>query len=112
MQSELTGHIGGKGNHFCCKCEVGGTQKEKAENEGYHALFEGPIIEELQKQIKLACSGVVSQHWIDSLISRFKELKWDDPDRTDEDIQDELVQWTVDNEEKMYSSFLFTMKGG
>ncbi|KAJ6563158.1 hypothetical protein B0H10DRAFT_2169224 [Mycena sp. CBHHK59/15] len=133
MQSEVTGHIGGKGNHFCRKCEVGGTQKEKAEDEGYHALFEAGtprtkerIIDELQKQVKLACSGVVShvkdsqtrtgvkdvytQHWIDGLISRFKELKRDEPDRIDEDIQAELVQWTLDNEEKIYSSFL-TMKG-
>ncbi|KAJ7670812.1 hypothetical protein DFH06DRAFT_1320737 [Mycena polygramma] len=133
MQSEVTGHIGGKGNRFCRKCEVGGTQKEKATDEGYHALFEPGtprtkerIIVELQNQVKLACSGVAShvkesqtrtgvkdvytQHWIDGLISRFKELKRDEPDRTDEEIQTELVQWTLDNEEKIYSAFL-TMKG-
>ncbi|KAJ6619172.1 hypothetical protein B0H10DRAFT_1946996 [Mycena sp. CBHHK59/15] len=40
MQSEVSAHIGGKGNHFCPKCEVGGTQKEKTTDEGYHALFE------------------------------------------------------------------------
>ncbi|KAJ6614901.1 hypothetical protein B0H10DRAFT_2191282 [Mycena sp. CBHHK59/15] len=132
MQSEVTGHIGGKGNHFCRKCEVGGTQKEKATNDGYHALFEAgtprtkeQIIDKLQKQVKLACSGVMShvkdlqtqtgvkdvytQYWIDNLISRFKQLKQGEPDRSDEDIQAELVQWTLDNQEKIYSAFL-TMK--
>ncbi|KAJ7868127.1 hypothetical protein B0H13DRAFT_1897281 [Mycena leptocephala] len=66
MQSEVSGHIGGKGNRHCRKCEVGGTQKEKSTNEGYHALFEAgsprmkeKIITELEKQVKLACSGVV-----------------------------------------------------
>jgi hypothetical protein len=82
MQSEISSHIGGKGNCFCRKCRVGGTQKEKATDEGYHALFEvfifshiGPrlkypdkagvprtkeyIILELEKQVKLACSGVI-----------------------------------------------------
>ncbi|KAJ6567528.1 hypothetical protein B0H10DRAFT_2200191 [Mycena sp. CBHHK59/15] len=72
MQSEVSGHIGGKGNRFCRKCEVGGTQKDKSTDEGYHALFEArtsqltagvprtkeKFMDELQKQVKLACSGV------------------------------------------------------
>ncbi|KAJ7018199.1 hypothetical protein C8F04DRAFT_1329160 [Mycena alexandri] len=131
--SEIAGHIGGKGNHFCRKCEVGGTQKEKAENDGYHALFEPGtsrtkerILLELEKQVKLACTGVLShvkelqtrtgvkdvytQYWIDNLIARFKEMKQSEPDRTDDDIKAELVQWTVENKDKIYSAFL-TMKG-
>ncbi|KAJ7479923.1 hypothetical protein FB451DRAFT_1172006 [Mycena latifolia] len=132
MQSEVTGHIGGKGNYFCQKCEVGGTQKEKATDEGYHALFEAGIpcmkeriITELENQVKLACSGVAShvkdsqtqtgvkdvytQFWIDGLISRFKQMKQEEPDRSERDIQAELVQWTLDNRENIYSAFL-TMK--
>ncbi|KAK6984545.1 hypothetical protein R3P38DRAFT_2575656 [Favolaschia claudopus] len=133
MQSEFTGHIGGKGNRFCRKCEVGGTQKEKVSDEGYHALFEAGtprtrerIVVELEKQVKSACAGVMShvktsqtetgvkdvytQYWIDDLIKRFHELKQGDPARSNVDIQKELVQWALDNRDKIYSSFL-TMNG-
>ncbi|KAJ7773784.1 hypothetical protein B0H14DRAFT_2538938 [Mycena olivaceomarginata] len=134
MQSEICSHIGGKGNCFCRKCKVGGTQKDKAANDGYHALFEAgvprskaQILEELQKQVKLACAGVskpvkasqtdtgvkdtYTQFWIDGLITRFQQMKKDEPDRSIEEIQEELIQWTVDNRDKLYSPFL-TMKVG
>lgn len=39
MQSELASHIGLKGNHFCRRCDVGGTQQEKSSEEGFHSLF-------------------------------------------------------------------------
>jgi hypothetical protein len=39
MQSELASHIGLKGNHFCRRCSVGGTQQEKSSEEGFHSLF-------------------------------------------------------------------------
>ncbi|KAJ7687158.1 hypothetical protein B0H17DRAFT_1160505 [Mycena rosella] len=116
MQSEISGHIGGKGNCLCRKCRVGGTQAERATNEGYHAIFEAGeprtkeyILEELEKQVKLACSGVskhvkdkqtetgvkdiYTQYWIDELIARFKEMKKDEPNRPADAIQAELVQW-------------------
>ncbi|KAJ7888582.1 hypothetical protein B0H14DRAFT_2337173 [Mycena olivaceomarginata] len=131
MQSEVSAHIGGKGNRFCRKCEVGGTQKEKATSEGYHALFEAgvphtkeKIVAELENQIKLACSGVLkpvkdsqtrtgvkdmyTQYWINHLLSRFSEMKTAEPDRSNEEITAELVQWTLDNRDSIYSAFLTT----
>ncbi|KAJ7433313.1 hypothetical protein B0H11DRAFT_2165040 [Mycena galericulata] len=132
MQSEVSCHIGGKGNCFCRKCRVCGTQKEKAMNEGYHVLFQAGvprtkevILEELEKQVKLACSGVAkhvkdsqtetgvkdvyTQFWIDQLISRFKEMRKDRPDLSVTEVQEELIQWTVDNREK--NSPFLKMKG-
>ncbi|KAF8136030.1 hypothetical protein K438DRAFT_1911592 [Mycena galopus ATCC 62051] len=130
MQSEISAHIGGKGNCLCRKCRVGGTQKDKATDEGYHALFEAGvprtkefILQQLQKQVKLACSGVIkpvkdlqtetgvkdayTQFYIDELLSRFKEMK-KDYNLTVEEITSELTQWMLDNEEKIYSPFLTT----
>ncbi|KAJ7730034.1 hypothetical protein B0H14DRAFT_2999260 [Mycena olivaceomarginata] len=132
MQSEVACHIGGQGNYFCRKCNAGGTRQEKATDEGYHALFESgaprtkeQILEELEKQVRLACCGVAkpvqncqkatgvkdvyTQFWIDQLLSRFKEMRKDKA-RSADDIKKELIQWTIDNRNKIYSPFL-TMKG-
>ncbi|KAJ7619414.1 hypothetical protein FB45DRAFT_1033278 [Roridomyces roridus] len=133
MQSEICGHIGGKGNRFCRKCNAGGTQAEKKTDEGYHALFEAgsprskhEILTELEKQVRLACAGApnpvqllqrstgvkdaYTQRWIEQLILQFQELKSAEPDRSDAEIEAELIQWTLDNRDKIYSPFL-TMKG-
>ncbi|KAJ7829031.1 hypothetical protein B0H14DRAFT_3718234 [Mycena olivaceomarginata] len=119
MQSEVACHIGRQGNYFCRKCNAGGTRQEKATDEGYHALFESgaprtkeQILEELEKQVRLACCGVAkpvqncqkatgvkdvyTQFWIDQLLSRFKEMRKDKA-RSADDIKKELIQWTIDN---------------
>ncbi|KAF7335904.1 hypothetical protein MSAN_02327500 [Mycena sanguinolenta] len=126
MQSEVASHIGGKGNYLCRKCQVGGTQKEKTSNEGYHSLFEGgvprtkeQILKELEKQVNLACSGVAkhvadsqTQTGVKDVYTQFwiEQLRKEQPERTKQDIQEELIQWTVENHDKIYSPFL-TMKG-
>ena len=38
-QSEVCGHIGAKENFPCRKCKIGGSQKEKETNEGFHKSF-------------------------------------------------------------------------
>ncbi|KAJ7020025.1 hypothetical protein C8F04DRAFT_1214201 [Mycena alexandri] len=133
MQSEITGHIGAKGNHMCRKCKAGGTEKEKETDACFHSLFEPgtprskeDILAELKKQVKLACSGIAqpikktqtetgvkdayTQHWINYLLDQFAVKKAETPTRSTTEIEEELVQWTLDNEAKIYSGFL-TLKG-
>jgi hypothetical protein len=151
MQSEITGHIGAKGNHMCRKCKAGGTEKDKETDTCFHSLFEvrfltvvreftqiyhciqpgiprskEEILAELKKQVKLACAGVAqpikntqtatgikdayTQYWIDYLLEQFKEKKGQSPPRSNTEIEEELVQWTLDNEDRIYSGFL-TLKG-
>ncbi|KAF8140706.1 hypothetical protein K438DRAFT_1531072, partial [Mycena galopus ATCC 62051] len=133
MQSEICGHIGGKGNKFCRKCHVGGTQEQKTTPDGYHALFEPGeprtkenTLTELKNQIELACGGVAkrvqelqtqtgvkdvyTQYWIDIILARAAQMRREDADISDADIKNELIEWTRDNGEKLFSPFL-TLKG-
>ncbi|KAJ7202121.1 hypothetical protein GGX14DRAFT_571015 [Mycena pura] len=132
MQSEISSHIGAKGNYACRKCETGGSEKDKESNECFHSLFapgvprsRDKILMELKKQVNLACAGVAkpietmqrdtgvkdayTQHWIEHLLEQYKRKKAEKT-KSHKDIEAELIQWTLDNEEKIYSGFL-TLKG-
>jgi hypothetical protein len=61
-------------------------------------------------QTETGVKDTYTQFWIDGLITRFQQMKKEEPDRSIEEIQEELIQWTVDNRDKLYSPFL-TMKG-
>ncbi|KAJ7062953.1 hypothetical protein C8F01DRAFT_1082526 [Mycena amicta] len=130
MQSEISSHIGARGNRFCRKCEVGGTQAFKGTDEGYHSLFQPGILRtkekilvELRKQIDLACGGMTvdklvpvqrktgvkdayTQQWIIGIAARFEEMQTQEPDRSKADIKSELADWAQANEEKLFSAFL------
>nr|GAT48237.1 predicted protein [Mycena chlorophos] len=133
MQSEVSSHIGGKGNFLCRKCKVGGTSAHKCTNTGYHELFESGVprtkeyvLQELQTQVRLVCGGrssdqlkngtqretgvkdAYTQHWIVGLEKRYAQLRLADPDRDGREIKGELMKWSEENEEKIYSSFLTT----
>ncbi|KAF9043189.1 hypothetical protein BJ165DRAFT_1545314 [Panaeolus papilionaceus] len=125
-QSQASGHIGGNGNHPCRKCMVGGTQKDKESDTGFHALFSTAAarsaeqtLEAVQTQINLACLGVASkvkekqtengvkdsfsQSVIEDLIAHF-------PQRPPESIQVELMKWVKDHQAQVSNPFL-TLKG-
>ncbi|KAF9644917.1 hypothetical protein BDM02DRAFT_3157045 [Thelephora ganbajun] len=131
MQSEIAGHIGGKGNYLCRRCKAGGTMLKKEADEGYHKLFSPgeprcscEIIESLRKQLKLACSGVkarvtkeqsmtgikdgYTQYWIDQLLGRAQAMKNEGVDAVK--IEQELTNWVEDNE-SVVTNKIFTVKG-
>ncbi|KAJ3781388.1 hypothetical protein GGU10DRAFT_277639 [Lentinula aff. detonsa] len=130
-QSEVASHIGSRGNHPCRKCSVGGTDQEKASNDGFHCMFEPgsartqqSIQEELKHQVQLACRGVAkpiaecqtstgtkdgyTQFWIEDLLRRFQSLKTADSSRTQADIENSLCTWADESSDKIYNSFAYT----
>jgi len=110
-QSEVCGHIGGKGNYPCRKCKVGGSQKDKETDDGFHAFFFVSLfslsdrfklvtrtkltalfkpgesrsaedtLKEVEKQVKVACLGVAQS---------VKDLQ------TDSGIKDTFTQHWID----------------
>ncbi|KAJ7574826.1 hypothetical protein C8J56DRAFT_1007846 [Mycena floridula] len=129
MQSEVSSHIGDKGNYPCHKCHVGGTQVAKRTNECYHLFFApGPshdketILTEVKRQVKLACQGIAApikeaqtdtgvkdaftQYWIKHILKWFKTLSEANNNQTESDITAELLKWVDENYEKIFSLFL------
>ena len=78
---------------------------------------------ELEKQVALACKGVVkpidesqtrtgtkdayTQYWINKLIQQFKDMK-SEGGRTTAQIRATLTAWVSANSDKIYSGFLTT----
>ncbi|THU77100.1 hypothetical protein K435DRAFT_812755 [Dendrothele bispora CBS 962.96] len=92
------------GNHPCCKCDAGETEVEKSSDLGFHAMFEPgnprsceSIKNELEAQIKLACTGIAkpietrqtnsgtkdvyTQYWIDHYIMKARNEKSTNPSK-------------------------------
>ncbi|KAL6306122.1 hypothetical protein BKA93DRAFT_816505 [Sparassis latifolia] len=132
-QSECSGHIGGQGNYPCCKCTVGGTDKEKEMDVGYHALFEArearsgiETLREVEKQLDVACTGIVghvadmqmatgvkdayTQYWIEHLIERAHRIKAENRSCSAVSIQAKLQAWVTEHRDDILNPFL-TMKG-
>lgn len=116
QQSEEASHIGGNSNCACRKCKVGGPHEYTESNDGYHALYSSGTLRNadevracLVQQLNLACYGVekpisdmqtatgtkdkITQHWIEILIPKSRQLKSDNPSRSAESIADELQKW-------------------
>ncbi|KAJ7239995.1 hypothetical protein B0H12DRAFT_1204154 [Mycena haematopus] len=129
MGSEMTGHIGAKGNYFCRKCKVGGCGEHKRTDAGFHSMLEegaprsaAETLEELHKQVELACLGVkaavetrqtetgvkdaYTNYWINDLLQRSRELKKSNPTLESADIVKQLRDWVVANESTIYNPFL------
>ncbi|EPQ55871.1 hypothetical protein GLOTRDRAFT_105784 [Gloeophyllum trabeum ATCC 11539] len=132
LQSEMCGHIGGKGNYYCRKCNAGGTQEYKQTDEGYESLFHvgasrtaQATITEVERQFDAATTGVAkrveelqtstgvkdgySLPWIDQVIDRAREMK-KDRKRTAASINAELMEWVQSRRRDVINPVL-TMKG-
>ncbi|KAJ7904831.1 hypothetical protein B0H13DRAFT_2510580 [Mycena leptocephala] len=121
--------MGATANHPCRKCNVGGTQADKATDEGYHAMFSSgeprskdDILKMVKRQIELACegneaelkktytaSGIKDKHteyWINDILSQFKK-------EVSRGISKDIVtaalkKWVDENYDNVYSAFLTT----
>ncbi|KAJ6558925.1 hypothetical protein B0H10DRAFT_2240688 [Mycena sp. CBHHK59/15] len=117
MQSEVAAHIGGKATIFVASAVLGEHSKKRPQTKDIMLFLrhggtpptKEKILEELEKQTATGVKDVYTQFWIDDLISRSREMRKDKA-RSLDDIKKELIQWTVDNRDKIYSPFL-TMKG-
>ena len=51
-----------------------------------------------------------TQYWINHILDRFaaEKKRQDVTMKTDVEIEADLIQWTVDNKDKIYSGFLTT----
>ncbi|KAJ7924258.1 hypothetical protein B0H13DRAFT_1864131 [Mycena leptocephala] len=77
------------------------------QSEYYSQQPESSISESFyRKCVQQGVKDVYTQHRIQLLLSRFQEIKKDEPDRADDDIEQELVQWAVDNRDNICSAFL------
>ncbi|KAJ7792280.1 hypothetical protein B0H14DRAFT_3563873 [Mycena olivaceomarginata] len=114
------GHIGAKGNRFCRKCKT---------DAGFHSMFDAGVphsaaetLTELHEQVELACLGVkaavearqtdtgvkdsYTNHWINDLLRRSRELKKADPNLDSAQIVQQLKDWVKQNESTIYNPFL------
>ncbi|KAI8974881.1 hypothetical protein BD414DRAFT_517477 [Trametes punicea] len=97
-QAEHCSHITGKGNHPCCRCEVGGTAAKCEQDINYEEFFTGGLQRTVEKtvshiceQLLAACLGVqetieslqtktgikdkTAQHWIDILVPMAHDMQ-------------------------------------
>ncbi|KAJ7885740.1 hypothetical protein B0H14DRAFT_3734848 [Mycena olivaceomarginata] len=119
QQSDEASHMGGNTNFPCRKCGWGRTRKEKEGDTLYHtchlvgiARNAAEIRETLDKQLQHAMRGdakavgdlqrdtgtkdKITQHWIEQLLARAKDLKAERRTRTPTEIAAELQKWFDD----------------
>ncbi|KAJ7823351.1 hypothetical protein B0H14DRAFT_2598002 [Mycena olivaceomarginata] len=119
QQSDEASHMGGNTNFPCRKCGWGRTRKEKEGDTLYHTCHlvgitrnAAEIRETLDKQLQHAMHGdakavgdlqrdtgtkdKITQHWIEQLLARAKDLKAERRTRTPTEIAAELQKWFDD----------------
>ncbi|KAJ7929864.1 hypothetical protein B0H13DRAFT_2310253 [Mycena leptocephala] len=98
MQAEICSCMGAAANHPCRKCKVGGSQADKATNEGYHAMF--------ASYTSTGVKDKYTEYWINDLLSQFKKAV--ESGKSKAQTTEELKQWVKDHADDIYSAFLTT----
>lgn len=62
------------------------------------------------EQTKTGIKDSYTQYWIDDLVGRARKLRKDHPERTGDEIQNELLSWVHAHEDDIYNPFL-TLNG-
>ncbi|KAI0263371.1 hypothetical protein BC834DRAFT_997123 [Gloeopeniophorella convolvens] len=109
MQSELASHIGLKGNCFCRRCNVGGTQEEKTTAEGFHALFmevlaqvqdatRGQDVEDRQR--KTGVKDALAQKFIQRVTQERIQLS-KDSQLSSQELEERIDMWATSQRDVM-----------
>ncbi|PBK88931.1 hypothetical protein ARMGADRAFT_1047274 [Armillaria gallica] len=109
QQFEKVSHIGGNRNYPCCKCKTGDMDQEKEQDGFYHEFFSvssGVMGDVSNMQTTMGTKDKVTQHWIEILLKKTKDIRKKKPDHSLDSVIDELCTWLKDQSDDKLNPLL------